>query len=250
MSSPQTEDGYTRIANELLDAIVQTRIPAEVRRVFDYILRMTYGYSRKSFETTHYEIAQVLKTKRQRVSSSIDWLRSRNMINGTEKCAVLERNHKTILGIQKDFDGWKHGTEKCAAQKSVPSTAQKSVQTSSRKKKENRGELHNGTKKRAVFIPPAGSQLKENGHSWIEETSWNEFVQHRKDIKKPLSDLAVKKSLALLSQFKTRQREIIDASIRNGWQGLFPPKGVQISQQQEIKYSNPNADMERIYGKS
>jgi hypothetical protein len=211
---------------------------------------MTYGYSRKSFETTHYEMAQVLNTKRQRISSSLNWLRNRNMINGTEKCAVLERNHKTILGIQKNFDAWKHGTEKCAVHKSVPSTAQFSVQTSSRKKKENKVKLHNGTEKCAVYIPPTGFQLKENGHSWIEETAWNEFVQHRKEIKKPLSDLAVKKLLALLSQFKTRQREIIDLSIRNRWTGLFAPKGPQINQSQDIKYNSPESDRERIYGKS
>lgn len=59
---------------------------------------------------------------------------------------------------------------------------------------------------------------------WVDLHSWEDFIQHRKDIKKPLSELAAKKSLQLLSLYRDQQREIIDTSIRNGWQGLFPPK--------------------------
>ena len=72
--SPQTGDGFVRIANELFDALIDVRIPGEVRRVFDYILRMTYGYNRKTFETTQHKIAQRLKTSQQRVFEALRWL--------------------------------------------------------------------------------------------------------------------------------------------------------------------------------
>jgi phage replication O-like protein O len=225
MADVQTEHGFTMIANDLMDAIVQSRIPAEVRRVFDYILRNTYGYKRKSFETTHYQISQDLKTPRQRVSESLQWLRERNMVNGTEKCAVLERNHKTTLGIQKDFDRWKNGTEKCAvARKSVPSTARKSVQTSSRKKKENSVCVQNGTEKRAVYRPPTGDKLKANGHAWIDSQAWDEWIEHLKQKKCKPTELAIKKQLALLFKFKSVHKDIIEKAITSNWQGLFPLK--------------------------
>lgn len=226
MASPQTENGYTRIANELLEALIATRIPGEVRRVFDHIMRMTYGYNRKTFETTHSEMAHALRTPRQRVTSSLQWLKAHRLIIGTEKCAGLDRNFKTTLGIQKDFEQWIHGTEKCAEQKSVPLTAQKSVPHTIIKEKRKKGRSENGTEKRSVqgFTVPAGATLSANGHPWIDADAWDDFVQHRAEIKKSLTALSVKKSIEFLSGFKSQQREIIDTSIRCRWQGLFPPK--------------------------
>ena len=47
MASPQIENGYTPIANEIMDALARTRIPGEVRQVLDYIFRKTYGWNKK-----------------------------------------------------------------------------------------------------------------------------------------------------------------------------------------------------------
>ena len=43
MASPQVENGFTRIANELFEALARTRIPGEARQVLDLIFRKTYG---------------------------------------------------------------------------------------------------------------------------------------------------------------------------------------------------------------
>ena len=65
MANVQTEHGYIKIANDLFDALINTRLPGEARRVFDYIMRMTYGYNRKTFKTTQHKIAKDLKTTQQ-----------------------------------------------------------------------------------------------------------------------------------------------------------------------------------------
>jgi len=52
MKSPQTENGYIKIANELWDALTGIRIPGEVRQVLDYIFRKTYGYNKKILVTS------------------------------------------------------------------------------------------------------------------------------------------------------------------------------------------------------
>ncbi|MEJ5241921.1 MAG: replication protein, partial [Anaerolineales bacterium] len=118
---PQIEEGYVKIANELLDALIDVRMPGEVRRVFDYILRMTYGYNRKTFQTTHSKIAKRLKTERQRVTGALRWLSAANMIISTKNRADLSHNCLTTLGIQKRYRLWRSarksvpiGTEKCA----------------------------------------------------------------------------------------------------------------------------------------
>lgn len=54
---------------------------------------------------------------------------------------------------------------------------------------------------------------------------WEEFLEHRKSIKSPMSFLAQKKAINLLNKFYAEGQditEILDQSIRNGWKGLFP----------------------------
>jgi len=60
---------------------------------------------------------------------------------------------------------------------------------------------------------------------WVNMKSWDEFEQHRRDIKKPLTDLARKKNLTILEKHKDRQAMIINNTIANRWTGLFEPKG-------------------------
>jgi len=47
MASPQVENGYTKIANELFDALAASRIPGEQRQCLDVIIRKTYGFNKK-----------------------------------------------------------------------------------------------------------------------------------------------------------------------------------------------------------
>ena len=44
---PQIENGYTRIANEILDTLCMFSIPGECMQVLNCILRKTYGYQKK-----------------------------------------------------------------------------------------------------------------------------------------------------------------------------------------------------------
>jgi hypothetical protein len=244
MANPQPDKHFIMISTELFEAIMKTRIPSVARMVFDYIIRMTYGYKLKEFETTHYKIANDLKLKQQRVNEGLIWLVKHNIINNTVQRVGLSRNNKTILGIQKDYERWINNTEKRVDTEKRVVNNTEIRKTSSRKKKENKCANAETTRKSVLlektppnpprgdgvgketkkFNPPSGSKLKSNGEPWIDSEAWDDFVQHRREIKKPLTDLAVKKSIEFLSQFKDRQREIIDTSIRCRWQGLFPPK--------------------------
>lgn len=57
----------------------------------------------------------------------------------------------------------------------------------------------------------------------INKEAYLEFIQHRKELKKPVTPIAMKKQIAFLSQFNYEtQAAIVDKSIMSGWQGLFP----------------------------
>jgi hypothetical protein len=54
---------------------------------------------------------------------------------------------------------------------------------------------------------------------------WREFEEHRKEIRKPLTDRARAKNAGLLaSMSKADQRAAVDTTIRNRWTGIFEPK--------------------------
>ena len=59
----------------------------------------------------------------------------------------------------------------------------------------------------------------------LNEKAWEEFVQHRKEIKKKLTLGAEKKNRRVLEGLPfDEQQEIVDQAIRSGWTGLFPLK--------------------------
>lgn len=92
---------------------------------------------------------------------------------------------------------------------------------SSSRKKEN--------KKPSVELP-----------EWLDKKSWSEWVIHRKEIKKSLTPMSMKKQIKLLENDKANHVEIIQNSIRNGWTGLFllnPKQKTQVLNAVEGKYS-------------
>jgi len=65
--------------------------------------------------------------------------------------------------------------------------------------------------------------------AWLSEELWNDFVEHRKLLKSPITPLAATRILKTLQQVATdfseaEARQCLDTSIANGWVGVFPPK--------------------------
>jgi hypothetical protein len=70
---------------------------------------------------------------------------------------------------------------------------------------------------------------------WLNKDLWSEWVEFRQAKKKPLTPISIKKQIEFLSDFKDQQKEIINSSIMNGYQGLFPPKQNQKKTTTNIK---------------
>jgi hypothetical protein len=53
---------------------------------------------------------------------------------------------------------------------------------------------------------------------------WRDWIQHRKEIKKPLTKTATKHQVSFLrGMSESMAMASIQTSIRSGWTGLFPP---------------------------
>jgi hypothetical protein len=59
----------------------------------------------------------------------------------------------------------------------------------------------------------------------VNEAAWQEFVQHRVEIKRKLTPGSEKKNRLVLDGLPfDDQKQIVDQAIRSGWTGLFPLK--------------------------
>lgn len=63
-------------------------------------------------------------------------------------------------------------------------------------------------------------------HESLPSEEWEQWLSLRRKRRWPVDDLTLRKQLDLLKSYETAiQRQIINASINAGWQGLFAPKG-------------------------
>ena len=61
---------------------------------------------------------------------------------------------------------------------------------------------------------------------WLDVDLWSEYVEHRKEIKRPMSERAERMALRKLKRLIDSggdQNEILENAVMNGWQGLFMP---------------------------
>lgn len=103
MADVQIENGYTKIANELLDALCRFRIPGESRQVFDCILRETYGYRRKDSAIALKTIISKTGLLRQNVNRAIKSLIGMNLITVIKN----DYNSHRKFRINKNYTTWK-----------------------------------------------------------------------------------------------------------------------------------------------
>jgi phage replication O-like protein O len=111
---PHLENGFVRIASELLDAIILYRIPGEQMKVFLYILRKTYGYGKKSDNIALSQFSIATGMKKPTVCRAIKGLKEKNLI-------VIKKDNKLWLSysINKYYAKWKPLSKKITLSKKI-----------------------------------------------------------------------------------------------------------------------------------
>lgn len=96
MAKPQLEDGYTMIANEILENLMRIQLPANQWQVLLCVIRKTYGFRKKVDRIANFQICEATGLRKDVVSRSLHKL---------EAARIIVRNSKTI-GFQKDYQQW------------------------------------------------------------------------------------------------------------------------------------------------
>ena len=78
MANPQKENGFTPIANELLEQIIASGLNGNEMAVTFFIIRKTYGFQKKQDEIleAHNKCLTVTKTKIASAETDIRWLKN------------------------------------------------------------------------------------------------------------------------------------------------------------------------------
>ena len=62
---------------------------------------------------------------------------------------------------------------------------------------------------------------------WLPADKWQDFVDHRKAIRKPMTEKARERMLRHLADLKGKGHDVVtlmDTAIRSGWQDVYEPK--------------------------
>lgn len=99
--NPQVENGFTRIADEIMDALIRYRIPGEQMQCLLLILRKTYGFNKVWDAISNSQFVEFTKLNKSNVCRAV-----RSLI---EKNIVVKKDNGYIISycFNKRYQTWK-----------------------------------------------------------------------------------------------------------------------------------------------
>lgn len=119
MATPQTENGYTRIASEILDALARIRIPGEAMQIFWVVLRKTYGFQKKEDAIALSQFCLATGITKPNVCAALKKLKEMNLITQKDNAVA------NVYSINKDYTTWKPLPKKITLPKKIMIVTQK-----------------------------------------------------------------------------------------------------------------------------
>jgi len=100
--NPQVEDGFTRIANELFDAVLRAPLTGVEQKVVLAVIRLTYGYNKREDTLSFSQIAAVTGIGRQSIVRAMVRLRKANVLTSKP----TGRYSPSVWAVQKRYQSW------------------------------------------------------------------------------------------------------------------------------------------------
>lgn len=111
MANPQVENGYTKIANEIMDALIrQEDLSGQELRVSLFILRKTYGFNKKEDYISLSQIGKAIKASKIRCSQIVNSLQLMKIlivkenINGKTKKYMFNKDYEQWNTVNKKLN--------------------------------------------------------------------------------------------------------------------------------------------------
>jgi phage replication O-like protein O len=104
MTNVQPENGFTRVANELLEVVAYQKFNGTQSRIILTLWRYTYGFSRKEHDLSLTFISRATGIHKQQVKKEMDKLIEKKVILVTEESTY---NTSRKIKFNKDYSQWK-----------------------------------------------------------------------------------------------------------------------------------------------
>lgn len=118
MAGPQKENGYTPIANEIMEAVARLQINATQFRILVIVWRYTYGFSRKEHTLSEGFIASATGIHRKQIGRELVDLIKRNILTEIKAPSFSSTR---VLAFNKHYDSWQ-GTKTLTVNENVDQT--------------------------------------------------------------------------------------------------------------------------------
>jgi phage replication O-like protein O len=112
MNSPQIESGYTRIANELLDAIIAYPFSRREFAIVFALIRVTYGFNKKEDAISGWQLSEMTGIDRSHVSKTVAELTEKNILIKSDSGRISHGQNVPFLSINKHYKQWLTVAEK------------------------------------------------------------------------------------------------------------------------------------------
>lgn len=120
MASPQKENGYIPVANEIVDALMRVNLSGQESQVLWAIFRKTYGFNKKTDWITLSQFAKMTGMDRRNVHRALRKLSSKQM-------TVIQTDDRGRIryGFQKNYEKWRLSSKQTTPHKTVIQTDDK-----------------------------------------------------------------------------------------------------------------------------
>lgn len=224
------DDGYTKIANELLEAAMSADLTVRQLKIVLAVIRKTYGFNKKTDRITNTQIASMTGIHHTHICKAKNELLERNILVMTGR----------EIGVNKVVSGWKNDISQVSQTlaKSANKTLAKSAKHSVPSQLNTKDTIKNNKEKEILkdFTPqeknPPSPSATKKQKTELDYSSWpsmpdqqilSDWIQHRKTNKAPVSQTVLNtfgKELHLAAQMGFSVDECLSESITRGWRGF------------------------------
>jgi len=106
MANPQLEDGYTRIANEIMEALSRAMPGFTEGQIIWAVLRKTYGWNKKSDEISISQLCEMTGKSRRMVIYALQNLEKKKMLIIHRKRGRGVKNEINKIAFNKNHEEW------------------------------------------------------------------------------------------------------------------------------------------------
>jgi phage replication O-like protein O len=100
MTKPQLENGYTRIANEILEALVKVDLSGTELKIVLCVMRRTYGFGKKQDWISYTQFEKMTGKARPNIWKSIEKLVTKRLL------VTKKQPGRTFYSFNKDYSQW------------------------------------------------------------------------------------------------------------------------------------------------